>query len=122
MKKEEMVAIITEGTNSLYNTVTGSLIITDLVDGGDREEEVYGIRAGNGDWMYGVMTCFVDPKDAAALAEEYGGLMEYALGCIPAPGTCAEDRMGFIAINSAEDVESIAEGLLLEEPEAWTEV
>lgn len=121
MTLEQMKNIIAYGMSSLYNTATGLLVITDLVDGGDREEETCGIRAGNGDWMYGLMTCYVDPEKADGIRAEFDTLTEYALGCIPAPASCAPNSMDFLDIYSTDDIEIIARELLEEHPEAWIE-
>ena len=119
MKTAEAIAIIAEGTDSLYNIKDGTLIITDLVDGGDRENEEHGIRAGNGDWLFGIMTCYVDPNEKDRLAKEYGSLGEYALECIPAPGTFVKPRMGFAGIDSEEELKTLITSYVSEDPENW---
>ena len=119
MTVKEFAEVISEGTKSLYNTISGMLLITDLVDGAGRENEEYGMRAGNGDWLYGVMTCKVDPEKREEYEAEYGSLMEYALGCIPAPGTCVPNRMGFIPIDEIADIKTLATWLLQFPSNGW---
>ena len=119
VNRDDMIQAICYGMDSLYHPASGMLVITDLVDGAGREKEEDGIRAGNGDWLYGVMTCHIPPDKAESLRTEYGSLTEYALGCIPAPGTFCPNRMDFEAINSTEDVVAIVDALLSEHPDGW---
>ena len=119
MTVKEFAEVISEGTKSLYNTITGMLLITDLVDGAGRENEEYGMRAGNGDWLFGVMSCTVDPAKREEYEAEFGCLMEYALAYIPAPGTFVKPRMDFTGTSSIADIMDIAENMLTEYPDGW---
>ena len=119
MTVKDFIDVISEGTKSLYNTITGLLLITDLVDGAGRENEEHGMRAGNGDWLFGVMSCMVDPAKREEYEAEFGCLMEYALACIPAPGTFVKPRMDFTGTSSIADIMDIAEDMLTEYPDGW---
>ena len=69
---EEAAARMIRGNVTIYNKKTGIVLIPDLVDGSDRENEEFGFRAGNGDWMYGMMGAIVLPEIAEPIiaAEE----------------------------------------------------
>lgn len=107
------------GKAAIYNRKTGMLVIPDIVDGADRESEEFGFRAGNGEWIYGFMDCIVPMEDADKLMADGESLEQYALGCVPAPGTLASIRMGQVSLNNKEEAIEAFEDLFSESPSGW---
>lgn len=116
---EEAAARMIRGNVTVYNKKTGIILIPDLVDGADREMEEFGFRAGNGDWMYGMMGAVILPETAEPIIEAEESLDDYALGTIPAPGTCAKDRMMQLCANSAEEIKEMFKDFFAKAPMGW---
>lgn len=116
---EEATARMVRGNATIYNKKTGIILIPDLVDGDGRENESCGFRAGNGDWMYGMMGAIVPPDVAKPIIAAEESLDDYALGHYPAPGTGAKDRMMQLSADSAEEVKEMFLDFFAKAPEGW---
>ena len=116
---EEAAARMNGGNATVYNKKTGIILIPDLVDGADRENEEFGFRAGNGDWMYGMMGAIVLPEIAEPIIAAEESLDEYALDSIPAPGTCMKDRMIQLCANSAKEIGEMFKDIFADIPTGW---
>ena len=116
---EEAAARMIRGNVTIYNKKTGIVLIPDLVDGSDRENEEFGFRAGNGDWMFGMMGAIVLPEIAEPIIAAEESLDDYTLGTIPAPATCAKDRMMQLCANSAEEIREMFRDFFSDVPAGW---
>ena len=119
MTYSEMINVLWHGRN-IYNTKTGLLLIPDVVDG-DRYDESSGFRLPDNDWLYGYNICQLDPARYDEYIEDSGSVVEYALGHIPAAGTCAPNRMDYWEAYDEDDLNDLADELLAE-AEGWKEV
>ena len=116
---DEAISYMQSGNASLCNTESGVILIPDIVDGGDRDDEEYGFRAGNGDWIYGVMEGVIPPEKISEIINEGESLEQYALGHFPAPGTLADNKLIQFCTDSAEDLKDLILEFFAEEPPSW---
>lgn len=92
LRHKSTVLTLLEAGCGFYDIADRILLIPDI--GGDE-----------GATLYGVMTADFDPYELArvGLWEALEDPVDYALGSIPAPGTGAPDRMGFMETEEAVD-------------------
>lgn len=122
-----LAALAIMDDSSVYNTKNGLLVIPDVVEIDEQTKEElleryngYGVKSNNRLWLLGVMYCYIDPAKAQELLQKEGTLSDYALGAIPAPGTCAANRMDDYGIMCFSDLVHFFRELYKEEPEGWT--
>lgn len=83
MKDTELFRMVFCDDIPYYNPQTRTVCYMDLT-----EDDVYGLTTYT----------FPDDVDVDKIREEYGSLISYCNGCIPAAGTGCKDRLGFIPI------------------------
>ena len=117
---QQTAEAIASGEHNVYNTETGTIVVADIVSG-DHDDTEYdgGFRAGNGEWIHGVMYTKIRPEDRCSILETYDTLGDYVLAEIPAPGTCAPGRLQFVPADSPEDIKEFFTGLFEKEPDGW---
>ena len=120
LTSEVAAEFLLSGTASLYNTKTGMLLIPNLVDGADKTPSDAGCRCDTGDWMYGLMSANIPPeKGDDLMMEPEESLEEFALDNIPAPGTCAPDRMEQLPVQDKDDLKALLADIFKECPDGW---